>query len=261
MISSKAVDPDAEWNHVNSPVPPGFSSPIRETQPTVAAGDAGDAARTVAAEQVLLDSGGPVTVIRTGLIPGAEARMPCEGVVVKRVLDRRPAILLTDRGAGVAQTTAAANIGAPIEVVAAAPGRRILKVADPDAASAREIGRSIAGQLGHGFDEVLLDSGADAGLGRHLWEPLGGQRSEGDGDHQQVADHQDENGEEDPRSPIALENATREEHWLRLYPTRLILKAGDFRRLASGVAWSSSSSARRRTSRPGPGRGPGGPEA
>jgi hypothetical protein len=55
-------------------------------------------------------------------------------------------------------------------VVAAKPGQRILNIADPDAPNALEISRTIARQLGHVWDEVLLDEGADPTLGRHPWD-------------------------------------------------------------------------------------------
>ena len=126
----------------------------------------GYGANKVAAEQVLLDSGGPVTVLRPSKIHGAGARRPREWVFVKRVLDRRPAVFLAHRGAGVDHTTAAANIAALIEVVAARPGQRILNSADPDAPSALEIARDVARRLDHTWDEVLLDDGADDGARR-----------------------------------------------------------------------------------------------
>ncbi|GAA1304541.1 NAD(P)H-binding protein [Pseudonocardia xinjiangensis] len=176
MISSKAVYADAAGHHTNSDTAPRFDGPIRETQPTMAPGGGdhmsreGYGANKVAAEQVLLDSGHPVTVVRPSKIHGAGAARAREWMFVKRVLDRRPAVFLAHRGAGVDHTTAAANIAALIEVVAAKPGRRILNSADPDAPSALEIARTIARQLGHRWDEVLLDDDADQALGRHPWE-------------------------------------------------------------------------------------------
>ncbi|MBA3365621.1 MAG: NAD(P)H-binding protein [Actinobacteria bacterium] len=176
MISSKAVYVDSDGNHSNSDTAPHFDGPISETQPTIAPGDAdyttreGYGANKVAAEQVLLDSGRPVTVLRPSKIHGAGAARPREWVYVKRVLDRRPAVFLAHRGAGVDHPSAAANIAALIEVVAATPGQRILNSADPDAPSALEISRTIARQLDHVWDEVLLDDGADETLGRHPWD-------------------------------------------------------------------------------------------
>lgn len=178
MISSKAVYIDDAGNHSNSDTAPRFDGPIHETHPTVAPNDEDHTTREgyggnkVAAEHVLLDSDRPVTVLRPSKIHGAWALQPREWVFVKRVLDRRPAVVLAHRGVGVDHPTAAANIAALIEVVAGAPGRRILNSADPDAPNALEISRTIATQLGHEWIEVLLDDGADPSLGRHPWDTL-----------------------------------------------------------------------------------------
>jgi nucleoside-diphosphate-sugar epimerase len=175
MISSKAVYVDGAGNHANSEQAPRFDVPVRETQPTVPPGDGdyttqeGYGANKVAAEQVFLDSGAQVTVLRPSKVHGAGGTRPREWVFVKRVLDGRPAVFLANRGAGVDHTTAAANLAALIETVAAKPGRRILNSADPDAPSALEIARTIAEHLGHEWDEVLLEAGAGA-LGRHPWD-------------------------------------------------------------------------------------------
>ncbi|HEY7049241.1 MAG TPA: NAD-dependent epimerase/dehydratase family protein [Jatrophihabitantaceae bacterium] len=173
MVSSKAVYIDAAGNHSNSPEPPCFDGPIRETQPTMAPGDMhfdsplGYGANKVAAEQVLLDSGHPVTVLRPSKVHGAGAARPREWVFVKRVLDQRPAVLLAHRGEGVDHPSAAVNIAALVEVAASRPGRRILNSADPDAPNGRQIARAIAAHLGHTWEEVLLDG---AELGRHPWD-------------------------------------------------------------------------------------------
>lgn len=73
-------------------------------------------------------------------------------------------------GVGGVHTTAAANLAALIETVAHRPGTRVLNSADPDAPSALEICRTIAGHLGHEWEEVLLDDTAPAGLGRTPWD-------------------------------------------------------------------------------------------
>lgn len=176
MLSSKAVYVDADGNHANSATPAHFDGPIRETQPTLAPGFGdyntaeGYGPNKVAAEQVLLDSGFPVTVLRPSRVHGMDALRPREWYFVKRALDQRPAVLLPRGGADVVHPTAAANIAALIETVAARPGRRILNSADPDAPSALEISRIIARLLGHERDEVFLPDGADPSLGAHPWE-------------------------------------------------------------------------------------------
>ena len=176
MLSSKAVYVDADGNHANSTTPAHFDGPILETQPTLAPGFGdyntaeGYGPNKVAAEQVLLDSGFPVTILRPSRVHGMDALRPREWYFVKRALDRRPAVLLPRSGADVVHPTAAANIAALIETVAAKPGSRILNSADPDAPSALEISRIIAGLLGHERDEVFLPDGADPSLGAHPWE-------------------------------------------------------------------------------------------
>jgi nucleoside-diphosphate-sugar epimerase len=176
MISSKAVYVDEAGNHSNSDTAPRFDGPISEAQPTMAAGDGdfntreGYGANKVAAEQVLLDSGAPVTVLRPSKIHGPGSRRPREWVFVKRVLDRRPAVFLAGRGSGVDHPTAAGNIAALVETAATRPGLRILNSADPDAPSALEISRTIARLLGHSWDEVLVGENAPDGLGRTPWD-------------------------------------------------------------------------------------------
>jgi nucleoside-diphosphate-sugar epimerase len=176
MISSKAVYVDSDGNHSNSATKPRFDGPVGETQPTMAPSNRdymsreGYGTNKVAAEQVLLDSGCPATVLRPSKIHGPGSRQPREWVFVKRVLDRRPAVFLAHRGAGVDHTTAAANIAALIEVAAASPGARVLNSADPDAPSVLEIARTIARQLDHAWEEVLLDDAPVDGVGRTPWD-------------------------------------------------------------------------------------------
>ena len=179
MLSSKAVYVDASGRHANSDVPPCFESPIGEGQPTMRPNGApynsreGYGSNKVAAEEVLLDSGYPVTVLRPSKVHGAWSRQPREWVFVKRILNERPVVVLAQRGAGVDHPSAAANVAALVECVAARPGRRILNSADPDAPSALEISRVIAAHLGHTWEEVLLEDAVTEGLvGRTPWHAV-----------------------------------------------------------------------------------------
>lgn len=176
MISTKAVYADDQGRHGNSDEPPHFHGPVSESQTTVPASDvdyqtrAGYGANKVAAEHVLLGSGHPVTVLRPSKVHGPANRRPREWMFVKRVLDQRPVLLLAHQGRGVDHTSAAANIAALAQTVAARPGRRILNAADPGAPSGLEISRAIAAHLGHHWDEVLLDDDADPALGAYPWD-------------------------------------------------------------------------------------------
>jgi len=173
MLSSKAVYVDAAGNHSNSDVPPRFEGPIRETQPTMSPGDMpydsreGYGANKVAAEQVFLDSGLPITIIRPSKVHGPGAVRPREWHFVKRALDRRPVVLLAHRGEGADHPTAAANIAALVEVAATNPGQRILNCADPDTPNGLEISRTIARLLGHEWEELLVDGDEP---GSHPWD-------------------------------------------------------------------------------------------
>ena len=85
-----------------------------------------------------------MTVLRPSKIHGEGAAPPREWIFVKRVLDRRPPSSSRTAGRDVDHPTAAVNIAALIETVAAQPGARILNSADPDAPSGLEIARTVA---------------------------------------------------------------------------------------------------------------------
>lgn len=172
MISAKAVYVDDEGRHVNSPSPPRFAGPVTEDQPTMAPGCSdfrtreGYGANKVAAEQTLLDSGLPITVLRPSKVHGVGNKRPLEWYFVERVLARHPVVVLASRGEGADHPSAAANIAALIETAAGRPGRRILNAADPDAPNGLEISRIIARHFGHHWREILLDHDQS---GRHPW--------------------------------------------------------------------------------------------
>jgi nucleoside-diphosphate-sugar epimerase len=176
MISTKAVYVDEFGHHGNSLVKPVFPLPIRETDPTVAPGR-GDAssrdgygANRVAAENALLDSGLPVTVLRAGRVHGAGAARPREWAFLARALDGREQLALAHRGAGGDHPTAAANVASLVELAARHPQPRILNVADADAPTGLEIAQTIAAHVGHRFEPELLDDDVDPVYGAHPWD-------------------------------------------------------------------------------------------
>ncbi len=176
MISSKAVYADAAGRHANSLHAPRFEGPVTESQPTVAPGDMdhrspeGYGANKVAAERILLDSGLPISVLRPSKVHGRGAVPARSWVFVKRVLDRRPVVLLAGDGLGVDHPSAAANVARLVETVAKRPGARILNIADPDAPCGADIARIVGEHFGHAWRLVPLDDGAPAPLGWHPWD-------------------------------------------------------------------------------------------
>jgi nucleoside-diphosphate-sugar epimerase len=178
FISSKAVYIDSQGRHSNSDKPPDFGGPVTEEQPTMAPSDTdynsreGYGANKVAAENVLLDSGMPASVLRPSRIHGTGARRPREWVFVKRALDGRRHLLLARGGGGTNHPTAAVNLAALAAFCAARPAARILNSADPDAPDGLTISRIIAAHLAHTWTEILLDETAPADLGDHPWNTL-----------------------------------------------------------------------------------------
>lgn len=178
FVSSKAVYVDDRGRHSNTDEAPDFGGPVTEEQPTMAPSDVpydsreGYGANKVAAEQVLLDSGMPVSVLRPSRVHGVGAARPREWAFVKRVLDGRTRVLLAHGGRGANHPTAAVNLAALIAFCAARPGTRVLNSADPDAPDGRAVARAVAARLGHTWDEVLLDDDAPAGLGDHPWNTV-----------------------------------------------------------------------------------------
>ncbi|GAA5197704.1 nucleoside-diphosphate sugar epimerase [Microbacterium jejuense] len=175
VISSRAVYVDAEGRHINGEEPPRFPVPLAESNPTLPpAGDEVDpytregyAPSKVAVEQVLLDSGLPITVIRPSKVHGRWARNARTRVIVERMLRGDEVIPLARRGASIDHLTAADNTAALIETVAGSPAARVVNSADPDAPSAVEIVRAIADALDWGGRIELLPG--DDERGAHPW--------------------------------------------------------------------------------------------
>jgi nucleoside-diphosphate-sugar epimerase len=162
FISSKAVYVDGHGRHANSDEPPEFAGPVTEEQPTMAPSDIdynsreGYGANKVAAENVLLDSGMAVSVLRPSRVHGVGGNRPPEWVFVKRMLDGRRHLLLAQGGRGANHPTAAVNLAALVAFCAARPAARILNSADPDAPDGLTISRIIAAHLAHDFQVVCL---------------------------------------------------------------------------------------------------------
>jgi nucleoside-diphosphate-sugar epimerase len=178
FISSKAVYVDGQGRHSNSDEPPDFGSPVAEKQPTMAPSDIdynsreGYGANKVAAENVLLDSGMAVSILRPSRIHGVGASRPREWVFVKRVLDGRRHLLLAHGGRGANHPTAAVNLAGLAAFCAARSGTRILNSADPDAPDGLAISRIIAAHLDWTWTEIPLDETAAVGLGDHPWNTM-----------------------------------------------------------------------------------------
>ena len=150
---------------------PEFPVPIPESQPLVAPGDETYSTKKVKLEKILLANDHvPATVVRPCAIYGAGDRMAREWFFVKRALDRRPHIVLTNNGQGHFHTTATENVGELVRLIAGAPRTDVFNCGDPDPPRVLEIARAIADAAGHQFEEVLLPEPAGRGaVGQTPW--------------------------------------------------------------------------------------------
>jgi nucleoside-diphosphate-sugar epimerase len=150
---------------------PEFDGPIPETQPTVAPGDGTYSTKKAALELRLLENERvPATIVRPCAIYGPGDRMAREWFFAKRALDRRPYILLTLRGANHFHTTASANIGELVRLVAQKRMTGVFNCGDPDPPTVLEMARRISRVVGHEWTEVLLPSAEGRGaIGNTPW--------------------------------------------------------------------------------------------
>jgi nucleoside-diphosphate-sugar epimerase len=150
---------------------PDFDGAIPETQPTVEAGDATYSTKKAAIEQRLLENGRvPATIVRPCAIYGPGDRMAREWFFVKRAVDRRPYVLLTMRGANLFHTTASANVGELVRLIAAQPRSGVFNCGDPDPPRVLDISRRVAAAVGQPWAEVLLPyAGGRGEIGQTPW--------------------------------------------------------------------------------------------
>ena len=150
---------------------PEFPVPIPETQPTVEPGDANYSTKKAKLERILLDNGRiPAAVVRPCAIYGEGDRMGREWHFVKRAVDRRPYVVLTNRGASHFHTTASENIGELVRLIAAQPRTDVYNCGDPDPPTVLEIARAIGDAADHPFTEVVRPEATGRGeLGQTPW--------------------------------------------------------------------------------------------
>jgi nucleoside-diphosphate-sugar epimerase len=150
---------------------PEFPVPIPESQRTVEHGDETYSTKKAKVEGILLaHSRIPAAIVRPCAIYGRDDRMAREWFFLKRALDGRPYVLLTNRGAGHFHTTASENIGELVRLIAAQPLTGVFNCGDPDPPKVLEIARAVGEAAGHRFTEVLLPDPAGRGeVGQTPW--------------------------------------------------------------------------------------------
>jgi nucleoside-diphosphate-sugar epimerase len=150
---------------------PDFPVPIPETQPTVEPGDEKYAPKKVKLERILLENDRvPAAIVRPCAIYGRGDRLAREWFFLKRALDRRPYVVLSNHGESLFHTTAAENIGELVRLIAAEPRTDVFNCGDPDPPTVLQIARAISEAAEHRFTEILLAEPTRRGeLGRTPW--------------------------------------------------------------------------------------------
>jgi nucleoside-diphosphate-sugar epimerase len=150
---------------------PDFPVPIPETQATVEPSDENYSTKKVKLERILIENDRvPAAIVRPCAIYGRGDRMAREWFFVKRALDRRPYVVLSNRGAGHFHTTAAENIGELVRLIATKPRSDVFNCGDPDPPTVLEIARAVGDAAGYRFTEILLPEPAGRGeLGQTPW--------------------------------------------------------------------------------------------
>ncbi|RKR73952.1 NAD-dependent epimerase/dehydratase family protein [Frondihabitans australicus] len=179
VLSSKAVYVDPEGHHSNSDEPPAFARPVTEGNAVLEPDWSGDYAsrggygtNKVAAEIVLRESGLPVSILRPSRIHGPGASPSREWFVVRRLLDGRGRIPLSQGGATGNHPTSAAALAGLALACALSPAPRTLNVADAGTPTAGAVVRAIAEAMGTAVEVVGLPATASAGdrsLGYSPW--------------------------------------------------------------------------------------------
>ena len=137
---------------------PVCEGPIQESQSTVDPGPQTYSTLKIAMERRLLDrADAHVTILRPAAIHGIGSRHPREWWFVKRALDGRRQVPLSFQGESRFHTASAVGIAKLIVQALEHPGTRVFNIADPDAPTVTDIGRTIRAILNHEWELIPLE--------------------------------------------------------------------------------------------------------
>jgi len=172
VISSASVYRDARGRTLDEAAKngfPDFGGPILESQGTVPPGPETYSTRKVALEQRLQDGVHiPLSILRPCAVYGIGSTHPREWWFVKRMLDGRKHIILTNDGESRFQTTAADNMGALLLHLADNKLSGIYNIGDDAPPRVLQIGQHIAALLDMPINWVTGQF-RDNLLGRSPW--------------------------------------------------------------------------------------------
>ena len=174
VISTGSVYTDREGRYLDIVTGPDdfpdYPVPLRETDPTIDNAERTYSPLKAAMERRLLAVEGlPVSILRPGAIYGPFSPALREWYFIKRALDGRRRVLLSDGGANRFSTSSTDNIAELVALCAAHPGRRVLNAVDEDNLSVAEIAHAVYAALGREVEVVTFPGPPEDGLGGTPW--------------------------------------------------------------------------------------------
>lgn len=149
---------------------PDYPVPLREDDPTVDNDERTYSPLKAAMERRLLAADGlPVSILRPGAIHGPFSPALREWFFIKRALDHRRQVVLSDGGTNRFSTSSTVNIAELVALCADRPGRRILNAVDEDGLSVAEIARTVFDALDRDAEIVTFPGPPVDGLGSTPW--------------------------------------------------------------------------------------------
>lgn len=134
-------------------------APVRlaESHPTLAPDDSSYGGGKAAVEQVIRELKiAPTTLIRPFAVFGPNSTASREWYFVKRVLDRRPTVLLSSRGREKFNRCSVENLAEIVRLACEHPGDRVVNAADEDPCDVLDIAREVADLMHWQWSEILL---------------------------------------------------------------------------------------------------------
>src|SRR6478752_8741800 len=149
---------------------PRFPVPLRETDPTIDNDERTYSPLKAALERTLLAVEDlPVSILRPGAIHGPFSPALREWYFIKRALDGRDRVVLSDGGGNRFSTSSTANIAELVALCAAHPGKRVLNAVDHDDLSVAEIAQTVFAALEHEVEIVTFPGPPVDGVGGTPW--------------------------------------------------------------------------------------------
>ena len=149
---------------------PDYPIPLRETDETIHNEESTYSPRKAAPERHLLAAENlPVSILRPGAIHGPFSPALREWYFIKRALDDRSRVVLSDNGGNRFSTSATVNIAELVSLCAEQPGRRILNAVDEDNLSVAEIAQTVFDVLERDVDVVSFSGPPVGNLGSTPW--------------------------------------------------------------------------------------------